>query len=281
MKKTSFITRIISLGLTSAIITSLMVFPVPLQADSQNISYISHCASGLPRDIVVQGNYAYVACYDFLTVYDISDPNNPIQTALYDTPEETSGVALSGNFAYVVNSNINDSNAKLVKIDLTSDPANPTMINYPVDQGCPRKIKIIDNTAYIADYTGLTVFDIASSVSHRYDTPGSAYDVDVIGDLAFVADYISGLTVIDLTSDPANPDMKTYDISDDISSHRVTAIDVVGTIAYIANYDGDLAVVDISNITTDFFPDTVGFQTYTLVGRAVGVHVVGDYAYVA
>jgi hypothetical protein len=103
------------------------------------------------------------------------------------------------------------------------------------------------------------------------DTTGNAEGVMVVGNYAYVADYASGLAIIDIT-DKANPGTPVY------MDTTGTAIDVrvVGNYAYVADYYSGLAIIDISDPTnpgTPVYKDTSGY--------ASGVTVVGNYAYVA
>ncbi len=80
----------------------LLVFHQPARAaDSQNVNLVGELAGGLPRDVAIQGDYAYVAASGILSILDISNPTSPSQIAYYDTPGGAWGVAVSGNHAYV------------------------------------------------------------------------------------------------------------------------------------------------------------------------------------
>jgi len=103
------------------------------------------------------------------------------------------------------------------------------------------------------------------------DTTGSAYDVYVSGDYAYVADYSSGLAVIDV-SNPINPGTPVYE--DTTGNTRGIYVD--GDYAYIANSFSGLAVIDISDPTN---PGTPVYEDTT--GESYDVYVSGDYAYVA
>jgi hypothetical protein len=75
-----------------------------------------------------------------------------------------------------------------------------------------------------------------------YDTPSSALDVCVSGNMAYVADYISGLQIIDI-SNPAAPIWRSsYD-----TPGRAEGVYVSGSTAYVADWDGGLQIIDISN----------------------------------
>jgi len=110
-----------------------------------------------------------------------------------------------------------------------------------------------------------------------YDTPGDARCVQVVGTLAYVADYSSGLRIIDLSNPAAPVEVGYYD-----TSGYAHDVQVVGTLAYVAAGDSGLRIIDVSNPAT---PVEVGFYDtwgiYDAWGSACGVQVVGTLAYVA
>ncbi|MDB9539335.1 Calx-beta domain-containing protein, partial [Anabaenopsis arnoldii] len=104
-----------------------------------------------------------------------------------------------------------------------------------------------------------------------YDTSGDAYDVQVVGNYAYLADGNAGLQIIDI-SDPANPTRTgVYDTSGD-----AYGVQVVGNYAYVADGNAGLQIIDISNPAN---PTPTG--VYDTPGFAGDVEVVGNYAYVA
>ena len=152
-----------------------------------------------------------------------------------------------------------------------------------------------------------------SSVYYE-ETDGIAQGIYVSGDYAYVADYSSGLAVIDI-SEPTNPGTPFYtppfvytvmdvyisgdyaylaraslgfmvvNISDPINPKWIfkevtngNAYDVFvsGDYAYVANGNEGLAVIDISDPTN---PGTPVYENTT--GDARDVYISGDYAYVA
>ncbi|MBY8991595.1 MAG: hypothetical protein KGD58_12630, partial [Candidatus Lokiarchaeota archaeon] len=87
----------------------------------------------------------------------------------------------------------------------------------------------------------------------------------------YVADYTSGLAVIDI-SDPTNPGIPVYEPT----TGYAWGVYVSGDYAYVADGASGLAVIDISN------PTNPGIPVYEdTTGAALGVYVSGDYAYVA
>jgi len=109
----------------------------------------------------------------------------------------------------------------------------------------------------------------------------------VSGDYAYVADYFSGLAVIDI-SDPTNPGTPVYEdttglalgvyVSGDYAyvADNTSGLAVSGDYAYVADDISGLAVIDISDPTNPGAPEYMD-----TTGYARGVYVSGDHAYVA
>ncbi len=102
------------------------------------------------------------------------------------------------------------------------------------------------------------------------NTTGESRKVYVRGDFAYVADYRSGLAVINI-SDPTSPGTPVYE-----DTFRAFGVYVKGDFAYVADYSSGLAVINISDPTNPGTPIYVSIN-----GRVFDVYVIGDYAYVA
>ncbi|MDP8238171.1 MAG: choice-of-anchor D domain-containing protein, partial [Candidatus Hatepunaea meridiana] len=77
------------------------------------------------------------------------------------------------------------------------------------------------------------------------DTPGSAWDVFILGDYAYIADDDAGLTVVDI-SDPEAPEVVgNYD---DYAGPTSRGVFVVGGIAFVADNTRRLISIDISDL---------------------------------
>jgi hypothetical protein len=117
----------------------------------------------VPYDVVVVGDYAYVA-NGGLQVVDVSDPTAPVLVSSLDTCGRARSVAVAGGYAYV-----------------TSD------LNYTVADIWYAELNVVD----ISDPTLPVRVGIC-------DTLKAAYDVAVIGDYAYVAGgEEGGLRVVD------------------------------------------------------------------------------------
>ena len=135
-------------------------------------------------------------------------------------------------------------------------------------------VAVVGSVAYVAD-RDLTVLDLSDPTNPKriggFDTDGSAEGIAVVGNFAYVATAWAGMEVIDV-SDPRTP--KRVGQLDTPGHAR--AIAVAGNHAYVADYGAGLQVVDVSDPA---LPRRVA--TLATGGNARDVKVVGPYAYVA
>lgn len=219
-------------------------------SDKQN-PYLrgTYTASAMTYDIDLIGNYAFIACWwDGFRVVDFSDPDTPSLAAHafgWVNNNSVPGVDycyvqaldIEGNYLYIVDYKpFEDTDSKGLYVFDISDPANPE---------------------FVARYANLI---------------SAGYDVDVVGDYAYVADRDGGLEVIDV-SDPTAPITTGYVYLPDVGY----SVDVDGSFAYVANYIlGGLQVVDISNPSD---PQIAGYY-YRTGCFALGATVQGSYVFV-
>jgi hypothetical protein len=209
----------------------------------------------------------------------------PMLLSRHDTPGFAYDVAVSdlgliGPAAYVA-----DGDAGLAVIDSIGNPADADYLGNYDTPGTAYGIDIYSRpsgywsgpSAYIADgESGLEIYYIGDfPLQHvaSYDTlwGGTAYDVAVSGDYAYVANGDQGLLVVDLT-DLGNPSFAGIYVS----PGTARGVAVSGTHAYVAAGNAGLHVFDILDPTD---PLLVG--TYNTPGTAYGVSIAGDSAYVA
>ncbi len=241
---------------------------------------------GDAQGVAVSGNYAYVAdaprwdgtnyVGGGLVVIDITNPANPQRVGGYNTSGSAVGVAVSGNYAYVVINCGLFCGGFLDVIDI-SDPANPQRVGGYVTWASD--VAVSGNYAYVADHNaGLQVIDVSNPANPQrvggYDTSGSAWDVAVSGNYAYVADYDAGLQVIDVSA-AANPQRVGTHGTGGLADH----VAVSGNYAYVANVPtctgnvGGLQVIDVGNPAN---PQPVGGY---IISSPQGLAVSGNYAY--
>jgi len=124
-----------------------------------------------------------------------------------------------------------------------------------------------NNGAWSEEVTTILIVEIQG----HYDTAGSAVDVAMMGDYAYVADWDQGLIIIDITNKGDPQEAGQYDTAGEAKSVAVS-----GDYAYIADGENGLVIVDISDPAN---PALVG--SYNTAGNSWDVAVNGDYVYVA
>jgi hypothetical protein len=235
-----------------------------------NPQIIDHEPIFLPcTDVFVSGDYAYVASYITFYIVDISFPNLPmVRGSCEINGFQGREIFVQGDSAYIASFM---SGTIVVNI---ADPDNPFEAGHlPLfGSGASRGICINGNYAYESGTNlGLTIVDLTGTYSPvLYPTPGTAWNVEVTGGYAYVADA-DYLTIINV-ADPLHPS--------NASQTRIagTAWDlcVAGEYVYVAALDSGLQIYDISN---PYNPSFAG-ECYTH-DRARGVKVQGNYALVA
>jgi hypothetical protein len=224
---------------------------------------------GTARDVVVSGNYAYVANDHYgLQIIDITDPTNPTFKGSYDAPNQAYDVAVSGNYVYLASFD-------LQIIDI-SDPSNPIFISsYGTPYIKVAGVAISGDYAYIVGgtSTGLQIIDITDPANPTFkgtcDEPYLSKKVLIFENYAYIAEP-SGLLIIDVT-DPSNPTFKgSYDTS------WALEVALSGNYAYVADAEGGLKIIDVSNPSNPTLE-----ASYDMVNEARGIAVSGNYAYVA
>jgi hypothetical protein len=194
------------------------------------------------------GDLAYVTHSNYfprpggLRVIDVSDPAFPVELGALDTPGGAYDVEVVGDLAYVI-----------------------SWERPPTCRGCPPPPPIVG---------WLRVIDVSDPAFPveigALDTLGPAVDVEVVGDLAYVADGC-GLRGIDVSNPSFPVEIGAFD-----TPGSAVEVEVVGDLAYVADGYSGLRVIDVSNPASP-----VELGALDARGDAVEVEVVGDLAYVA
>jgi hypothetical protein len=136
-----------------------------------------------------------------LEVIDVSNPANPQYVGGYATSgvsRHATGVALSGNYAYMADGGADVAGLQVIDV---SNPANPQWVGEYDTSGYARDVAVSGNYVYVADGSaGLQVIDVSDPTNARrvggYNTSGSAEGVAVSGNYAYVADGDWGLMIL-------------------------------------------------------------------------------------
>jgi len=154
-----------------------------------------------------------------------------------------------------------------------SDPASPVLLSGVFGPG-GRNLEVVGDVAYAVDGYALRTIDVSDPSAPTYIgyllTPGGEYDVDVVGDIAYIAAWDSGLRVVDV-SDPSAP----VEIGALDGLLDVQTVEVADGVAFLGGREGGLYIVDVSDPTA---PVEIGASRPLRNGR--DVEIVGDLAYV-
>ncbi|MDB4785229.1 DUF5011 domain-containing protein [Akkermansiaceae bacterium] len=233
---------------------------------------------GYAGEVVVDGNYAYVADgQQGLTVVNVSDPESPTLAGNYNPSWDIGDVAISGGYAYLANQS---GGVRVVNI---ADPSNPTEVAQYDTEGSARGIDVSGDYAYVADGSGLVILDVSNPSAPvlvgTSNTSDFAYRVDVEGGHAYVADRAGGLQIVDI-SDPSSPQIVgsySTQAGSNWSTGAAWGVKVEGGYAYMAASGAGLIIVDVSNPANPVLEGSYS----TNVSDARGVYVLSGKAYLA
>jgi len=304
----------------------------PLSAPGQldAVERVGFGTGGDAQDVFVEADYAYIADgANGLVIVDVSNPlsprfagsdippsGNPSVAGVYDTAGFASGVAVSGDYAYVA-----DGTNGLVIVDV-SDPSAPVEAgSYDTTENA-KKAAVKGDYVYLADgLNGLSVVDVSNPalpvrVGGYLTNPSEANDIFVSGNFAYLSDDNSTIHKLNV-SNPASPAWEAgvgFDPGLNIlgihgdGTHIFAAADdgeikivkdslgwspdvyvaeyetvtspkdvfVEGGILYAATGEGGLEIVTVTNPAAP-----VLFGRYPTYGGGNAVFVTGDYIYMA
>ncbi|MFX0005481.1 MAG: LVIVD repeat-containing protein [Promethearchaeota archaeon] len=139
--------------------------------------------------------------YSGLRVVNVSDPSHPLQLDNH----APSGVDywnpfVYGDYVYIGNHGLGGGELRILN---AHDPSNIVQVGVFDQQSFISSSYVNGNRAYLADYmNGLVVVDVTIPISPvkraQYFDGGHAFDVDVISNIAYVADGVDGLEIIEI-----------------------------------------------------------------------------------
>ena len=193
----------------------------------------------------VTGDYAYLADNDSgLVIFNISDPQTPLQLEQYPAFGTLSDVTIHENYAYLANS---DQGLRIVDI---SDPQNAFEVSLALTDQTVFSVCVNNGYAYAACYNGFSILDISDPTAPISLGPFDninyrIYDLDVVGDYAYLAAYSSGLVIINI-ADPEHP-FETGSYANNDYFSRAYGVSVSHRYAYIGDYWNGLRIIDVSD----------------------------------
>jgi ELWxxDGT repeat protein len=234
-------------------------------------------ASGWAHDVKVLGNSAYTSGWGTgLQVFDVSDVGDLRRLGSYVLGNAIN-LHVVGNLAYVA------SEYSGLHILDASDPGAVTRLGGYSTSEATYGVRVVGHVAYVADTAGLKILDVSNPGAVAplggYDpyASGNPYDVEIVGNRAYVASVVSflggvgGLDILDVSNPAAVIPLGAYR-----PLNNAYDVQVVGDLAYVASSSSGLQILDVSN------PAAISrLGGYDTLGVAYGVHVVGNLAYIA
>ncbi|BAQ65490.1 hypothetical protein [Geminocystis sp. NIES-3709] len=184
-------------------------------------------------------------------------------------------VRVVGNYAYIANS------YGLLILDI-SNPTKPVEISrfsveFTYEERSAVDVEVVGNIALIADsYNGLVIIDISNPSSPTFLAKSVLYvhDVEVKGNVAFIADRGSLYPGGLYILDISNPSTPTF--LGGYGGFGTGEIEVFGDLAFISDNDDDLVIIDITNFSTPTF-----LSKYDTPARPIDIEVFGDLVFIA
>ncbi|UCF95868.1 MAG: hypothetical protein JSV89_11850 [Spirochaetaceae bacterium] len=250
--------------------------PVPITTIKPDNTFSS------ATDVIVDGDYLYLSHGDYLSVFDISSPADPV---LLDTIQVTNsqaeGISVLDNWAFVACFNDGFAVVDISNKSNLPDPYHYDTIGNPDGLVQTYNMAAVDRSGtkilLVADNAKTLVYTVTGSASapvltKQSDSMSGADDVKILGNYAYLTSgwYLEVWDITTLTA-PVKTDFLQPD-----TSEPVEALDVAAGRAYATIRDTGFSIIDVND------PANISLvRTYTTPGDARGITVADGYAYVA
>ncbi len=175
-------------------------------------------STSVGRDLAINGDYLYAghhAHWDYISIFNISDPQHPILVNLFDVPPrtyDTRCVEVFDDKLFVCTLSGTLNSLKSIRVyDIGTTPEAPVFLaESQLLQGV-RDMAVRDGIAYVADDDSIQILDV-SDLSFNKIASIPAFDeantIYVKDDLLYVGDLFR-ITIYDV-SNPASPQELAY-----------------------------------------------------------------------
>ena len=242
--------------------------------------------TGLARDVLFEdsaasGKVVYIADgLSGMVVIDVNDPSAPTQIGSYATLGQAMGLSYHGTVGDGPYLTIAAGGEGVIVLDV-SLPSSPVFKDSHSTAGFANDVTtdIVDGVDYLyvaAASAGVEMyrllFGFAITPRMPTPTPSFAQSIEVVGDVAYVADFHSGLQIIDLKVDRNDPEI----VGSFNTGGEAVDVRVSGGTAYVADEVGGVQVIDVR------VPDSpVGLGVIGVPDLALGLDIVGQDLFVA
>ncbi len=220
--------------------------------------------------VAASGDRAWLASGNRVLEVDVSDPESPELVAQSEMlPDAPLALATDGQTLVAA---VGTSGAAIFDI---SGHGRPTVARWIRTTWAVKDVALAGDLLYLAEgRLGLRILSLEGAEPETLgncDTPGDSLAVAVDGNLAFVADWGTGVRIIDVTEPTAPTEIAWFDTPGEAADVAPTADRLA-----VADRHGGLMLVDVSSPA---MPQEV--QTIDVGGYAERVATDGDVAYVA
>jgi len=229
--------------------------------------------------VAVSGNYAFVtSATRGLDVLDVRNPASPQRVGGLASVKPLHCIAVSGNYAYVA-----EDSRTLWTLDI-SNPIQPQYLTNVALGGFADNLTVFGARLYAAYGDSVEVLDITDRAfpvsttvwdgfpSDTHGLPAGAYELQAVGNLAYVAEGYLGMAVLDIS----NPAVRTEVARYAVQGGAFYAVTISGKYAYLPNTGFGLVIMDISDPTNAMVVGNVAMSN-----AAGPIAVAGQYVYVA
>ncbi len=227
------------------------------------------------QDVELVGDKAYVFGVGGLAIFDIGDPDQPLELGRY----EPAGHPYNRYYRGAVNGNLACGGAREDRLAIldVGDPTDPRLLALHGEAGHSYEgAAMAENIIYACRHDqGLEVVNIAFPLlpvtAAAVTSLVNAWDVVLSGSYAYVADGAGGLAVVDI-ADPWQP----VHLTSVPTSGSAVDVAVSGTIAVVCTGS---AGIDIFDLADPAAPVLLG--TANTSGLAITAAIAGNLVYVA
>lgn len=211
--------------------------PAPL---SLTLSMADIDGAGVIQNVVVQGDYAYIAAGEVgLRILNISNPEQPFEVAQFDTAGYALEVAVVEDYAYIA-----DELYGLRIIDV-SNPANPRQVSVYDTLGVAHHVIVADHYAYLLGDGNLRIIDVADPQAPieigLHPNIGFIEQIAIENGYAYLASPGQGILIVDLTDQTQPKTVGEYVFTEKIEQIVLSQSELYLVMAY-----GGLQVVNVA-----------------------------------
>lgn len=228
-------------------------------------AYVGNINEGLSRDILISDTLLYLAGFDMLRIFNISNVLSPVLLGQFGG--SFNGICKKDSLIFGISSG-SPENLQVINV---ADPSSPELVgSLEFGIGSNAGIDISGNSVFIA--AGISVWSV------DVNDPANPFVLDTLvmecytsrihidGDLAVINNETAGIKIIDVSSPQEMQDKGFYDTPSIALTCRLA-----GNAAYVADGYSGLQIIDVSEPFNEYL---VG--TFPSTGKAAGIGKSGD-----